>query len=289
MTHINAVPVGEIEFDGERGRWFVDREANLSWAADLQSDNRIVAGEWWTEADHGRPLLSLEQERAERLGLTVGDTLTYDIAGESVELTITNLRSVEWDSFNPNFFLVLPPGALDGIPATWVGAIYVPPEDRGVVLDLARSLPTVTVINFDAILDQVRGVVAQASRAVEFVFLFTLLAGVTVMLAAINASRDERMEESAMLRTFGARRGVVVRGLAAEFVTLGALSGLLAAMAASATGWVLAVQVFDFDYSGSAWVWLVGLGGGGLGVGAIGLLATRSVLDTSPLSILRRT
>jgi putative ABC transport system permease protein len=109
------------------------------------------------------------------------------------------------------------------------------------------------------------------------------------MLAAINASRDERLEESAMLRTFGARRGVVLRGLAAEFVTLGALAGLLAAAAAGATGWVLAREVFEFEYGGSAWAWLVGLGGGGLGIGLIGLLATRSVLNLSPLIVLRRT
>lgn len=289
MTHLDGVPVDEVELVDERARWFVERDANLSWAADLQADNRIVAGEWWTVAEHGQPLLSLEQERAERMGIGVGDTLTYDIAGESITLTITSLRSVDWDSFNPNFFLVLPPGALDGLPATWVGATHVAREDRAVMIELMRTLPTVTVIDIDAVLGQVRRVVAQASRAVEFVFLFTLLAGITVMLAAINASRDERLEESAMLRTFGARRGVVLRGLAAEFITLGALAGLLAAAAAGATGWVLAREVFEFEYGGSAWAWLVGLGGGGLGIGLIGLLATRSVLNRSPLIVLRRT
>lgn len=289
MTHLDGVPVDEVQLVDERARWFIDRDANLSWAADLQSDNRIVAGSWWTEAEHGQPLLSLEQERAERMGIGIGDTLTYDIAGESITLTITSLRTVDWDSFNPNFFLVLPPGTLDGMPATWVGATHVAREDRAVMIELMRALPTITVIDIDAVLGQVRRVVAQASRAVEFVFLFTLLAGITVMLAAINASRDERLEESAMLRTFGARRGVVLRGLAAEFITLGALAGLLAAAAAGATGWVLAREVFEFEYGGSAWAWLVGLGGGGLGIGLIGLLATRSVLNRSPLLVLRRT
>lgn len=289
LTHLNDTPVDEIEFESRRGRSFANREANLSWAAEPQVDNRIVAGSWWTEAQHGEPLVSVEVEAAERLSLAVGDTMTYDIAGESVVLTVSSLRTVDWDSFNPNFFLVLPPGALDGLPATWVGGAFVPRDERGVLLQLVRTLPTVTVIDIDAILDQVRSVVEQASRAVEFVFVFTLIAGVVVMLAAVNASRDERLRESALLRTFGAARGVVLRGLGAEFTALGALAGLLAAIGATGVGWVLAEQVFESVYAPDPWVWLVGLGGGAIGVGLTGLLATRTVLQVPPLAVLRRT
>ncbi len=288
MTHIRGTPVEKIEFANENARWFVDREHNLSWSAEPQTDNRIVDGEWWTPERHGEPLVSIELERAQRMDLAIGDTLTFDIAGESIELTVANFRTVEWDSFNPNFFLVLPPGVLDGLPATWVGAAYVPRADRGVMLDLLRAVPTVTVIDIEAILEQVRQVVSQASRAVEFVFLFTLLSGVIVMLAAVNASREERLRESAMLRAFGAERGTVLQGLASEFVTLGALSGLLAAVTASATGWVLAERVFEFTYTGSPWIWVFGLVGGAGGVGLIGLLATRRVLDQPPMGVLNR-
>lgn len=288
MTHIKGTPVEEIEFENDRGRWFVEREHNLSWADEPQEDNRIVAGEWWTPEQHGEPLVSIEHERAERMDLAIGDSLTFDIAGESVELTVSSFRTVDWDSFNPNFFLVLAPGVLDGLPATWVGATYVTREDRGVMLRLLRELPTVTVVDIEAILEQIRQVVGQASRAVEFVFLFTLFAGITVMLAAVNASRDERLRESAMLRTFGAGRATVMQGLVAEFVTLGALSGLLAAIAANATGAVLAERVFDFTYTGNPWMWLFGLVGGAAGVGIIGLLATRRVLDQPPMGVLNR-
>ncbi len=287
LTHIGGTPVADIDFQG-RGRGFADREQNLSWATLPQQDNRVVAGEWWGEAEYGQPLISLETEAAERLRVGIGDALVFDVAGETLEVTVHNLRTVDWDSFNPNFFMVLPPGVLDGLPASWVGAASVGREERGVFMDLLRALPTVTVIDIEAILDQVRGVVAQASRAVEFVFLFTLAAGIAVMLAAINASRDERRRETAMLRTFGAARGTVLKGLAAEFVVLGALAGLLAALAASAIGAVLAVQVFDFAYGGSPWVWAAGLFGGAAGIGTIGLLATRRTLDESPLTVLRR-
>ncbi|MEX0899366.1 MAG: FtsX-like permease family protein [Gammaproteobacteria bacterium] len=287
LTQIGGTPVADIDFSG-RGRGFADREQNLSWAAQPQRDNRVVAGEWWSEAEHGQPLISLETEAAERLGVGTGDVLEFDVAGESLQVTVHNLRTVDWDSFNPNFFMVLPPGVLDGLPASWVGAAFVPRDERGVFIELLRTLPTVTVIDIEAILDQVRGVVAQASRAVEFVFLFTLAAGIAVMLAAINASRDERRRETAMLRTFGAARTTVLKGLAAEFVVLGALAGLLAALAASVIGAVLAVQVFDFAYGGSPWVWAAGLLGGGVGIGSIGLLATRKTLDESPLVVLRR-
>ena len=287
LTHIRGTPIADIDFAG-RGRGFAERDQNLSWAARPQEDNRVVVGDWWSESDHGQPLISLETEAAERLGVGLGDTLAFDVAGESLEVRVHNVRTVDWDSFNPNFFMVLPPGVLDGLPATWVGATSVSRAERGVFIELLRALPTVTVIDIEAILGQVRSVVAQASRAVEFVFLFTLAAGIAVMLAAINASRDERRRETAMLRTFGAARGVVLKGLAAEFVVLGALAGLLAAFAASAIGAVLAAQVFDFTYGGSLWVWLAGLLGGAAGIGAIGLLATRRTLDESPLTVLRR-
>ncbi len=288
LTHINEQAVETLDFN-RRAQGFVDREANLSWAEQPQPDNRVVAGRWWTEDERDAPMVSVEVELAERLDVGLGDTLTYDIAGESLTVTITSLRTVEWDSFNPNFFLQMPPGTLEGLPANWITAFYLPDDRRGVLLDLMRVLPSITVIDINAIVDQVRGVIDQASRAVEFVFIFTLLAGVTVMLAAISASRDERLRESAMLRTFGAPRGVVLRGLGAEFVTLGALAGLLGAIAASGIGWILAREVFDFQFGLSTWVWSVGLLGGGLGIGTVGLLATRRVLNQSPLLVLRQT
>lgn len=287
LSHIGGTPIAELEFEG-RGRFMADREQNLSWAAEPQADNRVVAGEWWDASRHGEPLLSLEADAAERLGVTVGDELTFDIAGESLTVTVVNTRTVDWDSFNPNFFMVLPPGVLDGLPASWVGATQVGQASRGVFLDLLRALPTVTVIDIEAVLAQVRSVVAQASRAVEFVFVFTLVAGFAVMLAAIAATRDERRRESAMLRTFGAARGVVLRGLVAEFAVLGAVAGLLAAVAANAIGAALASRVFDFPYAGSVWTWVAGVVGGAVMVGALGVAATRGVLDEPPLGVLQR-
>jgi putative ABC transport system permease protein len=163
------------------------------------------------------------------------------------------------------------------------------PEQKPMLLEFMRAFPEVTAIDLDAILSQVRSVMDRASTAVRYVFAFTLLAGITVLLAAIQATRDERRHESAMLRTLGAKRSTVLQGVAAEFTALGLLSGVLAAAGATLGGYLLATRVLDLKYHFDPLLWIVGLVAGAVLVGVSGTLATRSVIESSPLETLRRT
>lgn len=288
LVEINGRSVSEIEFPSDRGREFVDREANLTWSQTMQVDNTLVAGSWWQPDDGGGPRVSVEIEIARALGLKLGDRLTYDVAGEAVTATVASFREVQWDTFRPNFFLVFSPGVLDDRTGTYITSVHVPKERREVMLDFIRAFPEVTAIDVEAILAQVRSVMDKASLAVQYVFGFTLLAGVTVLLAAIQATRDERRYESAMLRTLGARRRIVLQGVAAEFTTLGLLAGVLAALGATAAGYFLATRIFNLDYSVDPTVWVVGLLAGALLVGISGTLATRSVVNHPPVETLRK-
>jgi putative ABC transport system permease protein len=287
LTAINSTPVERITFKGDRANEFVEREANLSWAAQLAEGNKIEAGRWWSAEQTGEPEISVEIDYAERLGLKLGDTLTYDVAGEAVAGRITSLRTVRWDTFKPNFFVVFSPGALENATGTLITSVHVESQQRPLLVDLVRQFPEVTIIDIEALLAQVRDVMNKASLAVQYVFLFTLAAGVMVLLAAVQASREERRYESAMLRTLGATRSVVFQGVAAEFIVLGALAGLLAAAGATGVGYVLATRVFDLQFAPNPWVWLVGVGGGALLVGVAGILAARSVVSHPPMQALR--
>jgi len=288
MTAINGTPIGELTLSSDRARNFAEREQNLSWAEQPQVDNRILEGRWWSEADRGRRLVSVSTEYAEELGVEVGDRLAFDVAGEPLEAEVASIREVQWDSFRPNFFLVFSPGTLDGMVGTWLTALRLDEVGRRSLTDLVRQFPSVSIFDIDSILSQVRQVMDRAALAVQYVFLFTLLAGVTVLLAAVPSPRDERAYESAMLRTLGARRRVVLAGVATEFTALGVLAGLLAAIGATTGGWVLATELFNLKYHFDPTVWLVGIALGVVLVGGAGTLAARSVVRQPPVSTLRQ-
>jgi len=183
--------------------------------------------------------------------------------------------------------MVLSPGAVDQFAHTYITSFFVGPEQRSLTVDIVRRFPSVSVIDIGAVLDQVRRAMDRAALAVQYVFLFTLAAGITVLLAAIQATRDERMFESAVLRTLGARRSVVLQGVAAEFTALGLLAGTLAACGAAAIGYVIATRLFELDYVPGAGLWISGLLAGAAVVGISGTLAVRSVVNQSPVATLR--
>jgi putative ABC transport system permease protein len=287
ITAIDARPADKIKPHGERDRGFLEREQNLTWSAGLMEDNQLVAGRWWSPADAGKPLVSISTEYQESLGLKLGDSLTFDVAGEPLTVTVASIRKIRWDSFRPNFFLVFPPGLLDGAAGTYMTSVFLTAAQRPALADLVRQFPTISVFDVDAILKQIRDIIDRASLAVQYVFLFTLAAGVVVLLAAVQSTHDERRYESAMLRTLGASRGTVLQGVAAEFSALGFLSGTLAAFGATGIGWVLARRLFSLQFQLDPWVWVVGLVCGTLLVGVSGTLATRRVVNTPPIVTLR--
>ena len=261
------------------------REQNLTWTDDLGTDNKITEGEWWGAAGKGKPLVSLATEYQQMLGLKLGDQLTFDIAGETQVVTIASFRQVKWDSFRPNFFIVFPPGLLDGAAGTYMTSAYFEPKSASSLATLVRQFPSISVFNIGDLLAQVRGVITRAVNAVQSVFLFTVLAGLTVLLASVQASRDERRFEAAVLRVLGAGRGMLRRAALAEFATLGLLAGLLAAAGASISGWLLARNL-DLHYRFNLVVCLVGIFGSVLLVGLGGWFATRKVINQPPRAAL---
>ncbi len=287
MTHINGTPVDDIKFATRRGREFANRDQNITWAETLGNDNLITAGRWFTPEDFGKQLVSVSTEYMEEMKLVLGDELQFDIAGETRTARISSVRDVKWDSFQPNFFLMFAPGMLEGSQGTWMTAAHLATTNPKTISDLVRRFPSVSVFNVDDLLRQVRSVIDKAVAAVQSVFLFTLMAGLVVLIAAVQASREERRYESAMLRTLGAQRSTVLKGLLAEFAALGVLSGALAAAGASIAGVYIATKVLQIPYTTDPWVWVYGLVGGGLLVCIAGWLATRSVVNQPPVLTLR--
>jgi putative ABC transport system permease protein len=287
LTQLNGQPVETLEFTDPRGEGYSRRDQNITWQAELGEDNTLVEGRWWTPEEHGQPWVSISDEYQQGLGLKIGDSMTFDVAGEIIEARVGSVRKIKWDSFQPNFFVVFPPGVLDELTGSWMTSAYFKPGDGSEISALVRRFPSVSVFDLDDLLTQVRSVIDKAVLAVQSVFVFTLFAGLTVLLAAVHATRDERRYESAMLRTLGASRGTVARGILAEFTALGLLSGVLAATGASVAGFLLANQVLQVSYDFSFTVWALGLAGGAALVAVSGWLATRSVLRQPPASALR--
>jgi putative ABC transport system permease protein len=262
-----------------------EREQNLTWTNQLGDDNRIVAGRWWTPDDTGKPLVSLASEFQKQLDLKLGDRLSFDVAGESLEVTVASFRAVKWDSFRPNFFIVFPPGLLDGAAGTYMTSAVFEPRRAGDMAALVQRFPSVSVFNLGELLAQVRSVVDKAVTAVQSVFLFTLLAGLTVLLSAVQSSSDERRYETAVLRVLGARRAIIVGSLLTEFSALGLLAGILAASGAALTGYLLAQQL-NLKYRFSLLTWVSGVLVTVLVVVLGGWLATRRVVNQPPRTVL---
>ncbi len=289
LRQINGAPITPDQYPDPRTQQLVTREFNLSWSQQLPIDNQVVQGRWWNEPTPGGPAFSVEQGLAERLGIQLGDTLAFDVAGQSIEGRVESLRFVAWDSFRVNFFVLLPPGVLDDVPATYLTSLHLPLSQRQILGELVQAFPGITVLDVDALLTKARSVVAQAITAVQYVFLFTLAAGLGVLYAAVQATLEERKLEAAVLRALGARRKDIILGVLSEFVLLGSLAGLVATLGAAVLSQRLASAVFDVSLHLAPWLWMVGILGGAVGVGLAGFLGTRSVLATPPSASLRAT
>jgi putative ABC transport system permease protein len=289
LVSVNDTPVtGATYADrGMRARRLAEREFNLSWTATFGDDNELVDGAYWAPDARGAAELSVEEGIAEELGWKVGDKLGFDIAGRNHVATITSLRKVTWESFRPNFFVVGQPGSMDTLPASWISSIHVPPDRRDAVNELVKRFPNLSVIDIEAVLAQVQNTADQVASAVEYVFYFTLVAGLLVLIAAVTATQDERLLEGGVMRVLGANTRQLRLAQLSEFVAIGLLAGFTAAIAASILSGVIATQVFDLT-----WVpdWRLAAVGGGLGVIAVtltGLAATRRVVAAPPSQTLR--
>ncbi|AKR42056.1 ABC transporter permease [Methylophilus sp. TWE2] len=259
LVSVNGKPLNVADYEDERAKRLAEREFNLSWAAEMQSDNELVAGQWWRADDAGKPLLSLEQGLADTLKLKLGDQLTYDVAGTPLTLTISSLRKVDWSSMHVNFFAVTPPKVLDGYAANYLTSFHLPAGKEDALNQLVRTFPNLTIINVAAVLEQLQGLISKMSYAIEFVFGFSLLAGVAVLYAALMATREERVRESTLMRVLGASRKQVVLAMLVEFLCVGLLASVVAMLFTNIAAYYLATLVLHIDYQFNLWLSVQGL------------------------------
>ena len=285
MTAINGEAVDPTQYEENRTRRLAEREFNLSYGTQLPPGNMVSAGAW--HGDAGSPQLSVEEGLAKTFSLKLGDVVAFEVAGQQVEAPITSVRRLEWDSMRVNFFFIASPGLLDEHSASLITSFHLPPEQHGFTTTLVNQFPNLSVIDIAAVLAQVQAMMDKLIVVVQFVFGFSLAAGLVVLFAALQATHDEREYELAMLRTLGARNNQVRHALMAEFLALGAVAGVLAGIGASAIGWVLADQVFRMDYVPGVLPVSAGAALGALGVLAGGWVGVRRLLGRPPLASLR--
>lgn len=265
------------------------REYNLTYSDTEPLAGEVVEGEWWATDGTAEPAWSIEEEWAEFRGFEVGDTLTFKIAGVDVTAPVKSLRKVDWESFQVNFFIVASPATLVDMPSTFVTSFKIDTDFSRTTSGWAREFPGIAALDIGAILTRVKTLMDRASLAVEYVFLFTVLAGICVLLAAVQSSQGERIRESALLRALGASHQQIKQAVIAEFAILGAIAGFLAAAFATAVAWALSRFVFELPFEINIWLWIIGVFGGAIGISIAGFLATRRVLVTPPVVALRNT
>jgi len=285
LVSINGRPVASDSFEQDNAKRMVEREFNLSHSAELPGHNTVSGGRWTPREADG---VSVEDGLAKTLGLKLGDRIAFDIAGQPREARITSLRKVDWGSMRVNFFVMFPVEAMPGLPATVISA-YRAPDVPGFDNALSRDFPNITNVDVSAQIDQVQRVLDQVIRAVEFLFAFTLAAGLVVLFAAVTATREARAKEFAVMRALGAGKVLLARVQRAELAGVGALAGLLASIAAVAVGWALARYAFEFRWTASPWVPLAGTVAGALLALAAGWWGLRDVLRRPVVETLRRT
>jgi putative ABC transport system permease protein len=286
LVAVNAVQIAPDSYEDERARRLVNREFNLSYSDRMPGHNRLDSGRWLAP---GRAEVSAEQGVMDTLGLKINDRLRFDVAGEMVELTVVGTRNLAWDSLKVNFFMIGSPSALQDRPQSFITSFHLPAHNSDVVRSLVERLPNVTVVDTTAILGQVQTMVDQVVRAVQFLFLFALAAGVVVLYAALASSRDERVREAGLMRALGASRRQLTSSQVLELALSGLLAGILAALGAILIGWILASQVFQFAYQPGWWLLPAGAVIGGAFSAGAGWWSLRSVVRTPPMVTLRGT
>jgi putative ABC transport system permease protein len=289
LAAINGTPIAP---DAGRRRddvWYLTREYVLTWAAEPPRHNTIVGGRWWTGEEAAREaLISVEEEIARQLGITLGGTLTFDIQGVPVTGRVKNVRRVDWESLDSNFFVIFSPGALDGAPMTYIATARVPRgrEDR-VQAAVVAAFPNVTAIPVREVLERVASVLDQIALAIRVVAGWSVVSGLVVMAGALSITRYQRLYDSVILKALGATRGFVSRVFAVEYALLGAGAGVSGTVLAGILAWAVMRYVLEIR-----WSWTVApLAGGVLAAialaVAVGFLGTRRLLRQQPLAVLR--
>jgi putative ABC transport system permease protein len=321
LTTKNGAPIASTLPEDMRDSNTLRRELNLTWTATLPANNTVLAGHWHgnrraaapvkgmpkagnplsAKADAelappaGAPLLrsdpsaeiSVESGMAERLNLVVGDQLGFQVGDQSLAGRITSLRSVKWDSMQPNFFVIFAPGQLDNLPASAIASVYVPPGKTNILPGFVRTFPGITVLALDKLIANIEAVFDQIIGAIQLLLGFLLAAGMAVVIATLLASLDARQQEAVLLRTLGAQRAYLAKGLWSEFLALGLLAGLLASACAEIAMALIGDRLFDLPVRLHPWLWFVLPLAGALLVGMSGWLTTRHITRVPPMQSIR--
>ena len=254
LVAINGKAVSPLDYTDDRAKRLVDREFNLSARAAKPEHNPVVQGQWKEgESD----AVSVEIGIAKTLGLKMGDRLRFDVGGVISEGRITSLRKVDWGSMRANFFVIYPVDNLPDVPLSYMAA-FKTPDVPTFERNLLQQFPNVTSVDLRATLTQIQNVLDQVIRAVEFLFAFTLMAGLLVLTAAVTSTREERKREFAIMRALGATGRLLSQVQTAELMGVGLLAGFLASLVAELVGWGLARFVFEFEWTASLWVPVAG-------------------------------
>jgi putative ABC transport system permease protein len=296
LTAINSdkivKQVSKEEANGsDNGRRGVGRELNLTWRENLPKENSVVEGKWWKDdlTDANKPQVSIEQTLAKRLSINLGDSLTFQLGSEVITVPVTSIREVNWQSMQPNFFMIFNPQVLADYPASYISSLYVSMDKKVQLQQFLTAYPTISVIDVDAMILQLRKVIEQVSKAVEFILVLVVFAGCLVLVAQVQASMEEREREIAILRTIGAKGSLLRNSILLEFVALGAIAGLMASVAMELSVYLLQSYLFKMQTSFHFEYWLFGIVAGASFVGIVGLLSCWRLLNMSSVTLIRRT
>jgi len=281
LTRKNGVPIESTLTPEQRNNNSLRRELNLTWTNTLATNNQIVAGRW--HGNRASPDISVESGMAEQLHLALGDTLGFTIGDQTISARISSIRSVQWDSMQPNFFVIFAPGQLDHLPANYIASVHIPPHQTRLLPEFVKAFPSVTVIALDKLIANLGAVFKQIISAIQLLLGFLLAAGLAVVFATLLASLDARQQEAVLLRTLGAQRAYLAKGLGSEFIVLGLLAGLLASVCAEVAMALIANRLFDLPLQWHPWLWGILPLSGALLIGASGWLTTRHITRIPPM------
>ena len=283
QTAANAAGAAEPATERRRG---IGRELNLTWLSEMPENNEVVKGQWFV--DGGKGEVSVEVELAGRLDLAIGDTIGFSVGGQQFSARVSSFRKVDWNSLQPNFFMILSPDLMATFPATYLTAFYLPPAQQPLLNQLARQFPTISVLSVDNILKQINDIIAQVSLALTVILALVFAAAVLVLVAQVQATLEQRQQELAILRTLGAKTVFLRRAVLAEFAALGFLAGVFATVLAEVLLAILQVRLFDLPFSLHWNLWWIGPGLGMLLITGLGFLLLRKLLILDAPTLLRR-
>ncbi|MBL6986974.1 MAG: FtsX-like permease family protein [Methylobacter sp.] len=285
LVAINNTPVQQIVSKDSQGENATHRELSLTWAKELPEDNKITAGNWWQDSQTRQ--VSIEQKLAKNLKIKLGDQLSFTVGSQQFIATVASIRELQWDTMKPNFYMIFSPGTLDAFPSTFITSFYLPDNQKDFLNTLVKKYPSITVLEVDLILRQLKTILSQLTEAINYLLYFALMAGFMVLFAAVYSTLDSRIHEGALMRTLGANRSFLRKTHIIEFSLLGLIAGLLAVIISEAILYALYSQIMHMEYLVNFYLWLYVPLTGALFVGLAGCWGVRNTVNKAPLQVLR--